>query len=237
MTSKFPKNSQKQRKFSKTEKNTMFSKIIIKLKSFWKFLWYDDSMLSWMINILFAFISIKFIIYPLLGLILGTNLPIVAVISGSMDHEGDFDSWYNSTAYCGLRVCTQKDFYEEYDITRESFDEFPLKNGFRRGDVILLRGVDKYKLVEGDVIVFNSETENSYPIIHRIIDVNANSTEINFVTKGDHNSKPMFVEGHLNEYNISSENILGKGFFRIPYVGYVKLIFVDSINFLKNLII
>ena len=57
-----------------------------KLKKTWNFFWHDDSLGSWMANIVVAFLVIKFILYPLLGVVLGTSFPIVAVVSESMEH-------------------------------------------------------------------------------------------------------------------------------------------------------
>ena len=52
------------------------------LEKIWKFLWKDDSVWSWIVSIILAFLIVKFAIYPFLGLILGTGFPIVAVVSG-----------------------------------------------------------------------------------------------------------------------------------------------------------
>ena len=41
-------------------------------------------------NVVLAFVLIKFIIYPGAGLIMGTRLPVVAVVSESMEHQGPF---------------------------------------------------------------------------------------------------------------------------------------------------
>ena len=57
------------------------------LKGIWYFIWEDNSFWSWIVNIILAFVLIKFIVYPGLGFLLGTGFPIVAVISGSMDHS------------------------------------------------------------------------------------------------------------------------------------------------------
>ena len=46
----------------------------------WWFLWEDDSVWSWLANIVLAFVLIKFIVYPGLGLALQTSHPIVAVV-------------------------------------------------------------------------------------------------------------------------------------------------------------
>ena len=74
------------------------------LKKLWYFLWEENSVWSWIANIALAFILIKFVVYPGIGLILGTNYPIVAVVSGSMEHGTDFDEWFElqQVLYCLL---------------------------------------------------------------------------------------------------------------------------------------
>ena len=65
------------------------------LKKTWNFLWKSDSVWSWLVSFVLAFIIVKFLIYPGLGLILGTGFPIVAVVSGSMEHgNNDFSAWW-----------------------------------------------------------------------------------------------------------------------------------------------
>ena len=60
-------------------------------KKIWYFIWEDNSIWSWIVNIILAFVLIKFIVYPGLGLILSTSHPVVAVVSESMEHNGNFD--------------------------------------------------------------------------------------------------------------------------------------------------
>ena len=57
------------------------------LKKTWHFIWDDDSIWSWIINVILAFVIIKFLVYPGLGFIMQTSYPIVAVVSGSMEHK------------------------------------------------------------------------------------------------------------------------------------------------------
>lgn len=201
-----------------------------KLKKVWDFIWYEDSIASWVVNILLAFILIKFIIYPLLGLLLGTSLPIVAVVSESMEHTSSFEDWWNSPAYCQYQICTQKEFYESKNITEEKFKKFIFENGFNKGDIIILYRANSDKLKVGDVITFNSLDKNTYPIIHRIIEINQINTTYIYQTKGDNNARQIFVEGHLDEYNIKENDLVGKGILKIPYLGYVKLIFTDFVG-------
>ena len=64
------------------------------LKRAWHFIWSEDSILSWIANVILAFLLIYFIVYPVLGFIFGTSFPIVAVVSGSMEHNENFNLWW-----------------------------------------------------------------------------------------------------------------------------------------------
>jgi signal peptidase I len=200
------------------------------LKKFWHFLWKEDSLLSWTVNIVLAFILIKFLIYPGLGLILGTNLPVVAVISESMTHDEQFDKWWDSYAMCGeeniLYVnttrCSQSDWYLAKGITKEEFAQFPMHNGFNKGDIIILRGINFDELQVGEIIVYQSKLP--YPIIHRVVEKN----DV-IQTKGDHNPKQI-VDAKLNEKYITKDQLLGRAWIKIPWLGYIKIWFVDLIQ-------
>lgn len=197
------------------------------LKRFWNFLWYEDSWLSWIVNVILAFIIIKFVVYPGLGLVLGTTHPIVAVVSGSMEHDGSFDEWWSSSALCGNVLCTQEAYYAQYGIIKEEFQDFRFPNGFNKGDIMMLFGTPAKSLQPGDVIVFQSNRRD--PIIHRIINVNVQNNESIFQTKGDHNQQSI-ASTSLDEVNIKEEQIIGRAIVRIPYLGYVKIWFVELLN-------
>ena len=94
------------------------------LRKAWWFIWEDDSIWSWIANIVLAFVLIKFIVYPGLGLILGTNYPIVAVVSGSMEHDGSFDDWWSSSAICSNSECSQEEWYNNKGISKSEFLEW-----------------------------------------------------------------------------------------------------------------
>lgn len=197
-------------------------------KKTWNFLWKEDSVASWIVNIVLAFIIIKFLIYPGLGLLLGTNLPVVAVISESMEHNGGFDEWWNgNTATCSdnplnASKCAQAEWYAMKNIDEEEFRKYPFSNGFNKGDIMILKRVNKEKLEVGEVIVFQSGM--NYPIIHRVIE---NNDVIQ--TKGDHNPAQI-VSIKLDERYITSDELIGKAWFRIPWIGYVKIWFVDGLR-------
>ena len=88
------------------------------LKKIWYFIWEDDSLLSWIVNIVLAFLLIKFLIYPGLGFALSTDYPIVAVISGSMEHDGSFNDWWS----------LHQKFYDDIGISQNNFKQFSFKN-------------------------------------------------------------------------------------------------------------
>jgi signal peptidase I len=197
------------------------------LKKTWHFIWHSNSVWSWIVNIILAFVIIKFLLYPGLGLVMGTSHPIVAVVSGSMEHNGNFDEWWQSSALCGDNSCTQAEFYLQFGINKEDFLDYRFKNGFNMGDIIFLRGVDDEKIKEGDVLVFWAKRPD--PIIHRVIDVVQEDNESYFQTKGDHNLQPI-SSFDLDEARVGSEQVVGKALFRVPYLGWIKIGFVKLIG-------
>ncbi|PIN68944.1 signal peptidase I [Candidatus Woesearchaeota archaeon CG11_big_fil_rev_8_21_14_0_20_43_8] len=197
------------------------------IKRFWDFLWNDDSLLSWVANIIVAFLLIKFIIYPGLGLLFGTSFPIVAVVSGSMEHDGSFDDWWASEAICqGKFICRQADFYTSYEVSKSDFKKFDFHNGFNTGDIMVLFGKKPEKIQLGDVVVFRSA--QGEPIIHRIIKITRTDKNPAYQTKGDHNTNPISSPS-IDELDVEYKNIIGKAVFRIPYLGWIKILFFKAI--------
>jgi len=186
-------------------------------KKVWHFIWHDDSMLSWIVNIILAFILIKYIIYPGLGLVFSTEYPVVAVVSNSMEHNAKFYDWWNAN----------EDFYLKSNITDIDFREFSFINGFNKGDIMVLIGTDPEKIEIGDVIVYHAK--KPYPIIHRVIHIRDTGGELYFTTKGDNNPN-IIVSSELDERNVSKEQYIGKAVLRIPFIGYVKIWFVQFMS-------
>ncbi|MBR9691177.1 signal peptidase I [Candidatus Woesearchaeota archaeon] len=192
------------------------------LKKVWHFIWEDDSVWSWIVNIILAFILIKFVVYPGLGFILSTSYPIVAVVSGSMEHNGNFDTWWDSYALCNNKECTQSVSYQAFNITKQDFLEFRFKNGFNKGDIMILRGTSPEKINVGDIIVFQSTRPD--PIIHRIVMKWEQDSTVYFQTKGDHNptSYPSLKEDEINE-----NRVIGKAVAKVPFLGWIKIAAVN----------
>jgi len=186
------------------------------LKKLWKFLWHDDTSLSWVVSVLLAFIIVKFLIYPGVGLLFGTSYPIVAVVSSSMEHEGQsFDDWWESNS----------EWYVERDMTKKEFSNFKFKNGFNKGDIMIVIGKESKDINIGDTLIFQSITR--YPVIHRVVNSWEEDGKYHFQTKGDNNAESY---SRLKEEDINEERILGVAVFRIPYVGWIKIMFSKLIG-------
>jgi len=233
-------------------------------KKLWYFIWEDNSIWSWIANIVIAFVLIKFIVYPGLGMLLQTSQPVVAVVSESMEHKSQqrcsgygYVEFFNynikecvqyQNNMCGNSFEEEKFFpLDEYwkecgkwyetnmDINKNDFVQFPFKNGFNIGDIMILRGNKPENIKVGDIIVFWSNQTNT-PIIHRVIKKWHENDGYNFQTKGDNN--PISITGqYLDETKISERQIVGKAIFRIPLLGYIKIWAVSILNFFKNLIL
>ena len=194
----------------------------INLKKIWRFIWYNDSPASWLISLVLVFILVKFILYPVIGLVFGTGYPIVAVVSWSMEHDGEkFDDWWENNS----------EWYVENEITKEKFLEFKLKNGFNQGDVMFVFGKNAENVNLGDVIVFESTT--NYPVIHRVVKIWQTEEGYHFKTKGDNNPKS---HSQLKEVDINEERVIGVASLRIPFIGWVKIIFSRVIETFGRLV-
>ena len=187
------------------------------IKDIWHFIWEDNSIWSWIVNILLAFVLIKFAVYPLLSLMLGTSHPIVAVVSSSMEHGNlGFEPWWEKN----------KEWYTTAGIAKEDFSKYSLKNCFNKGDIIILLGKQPKDIKRGDIIVFRSGRPD--PIIHRVVAVNSAQGKFVFSTKGD-NNKGQLKDFYTDETAIYESQVIGIAAFKVPYLGYVKILSVNLV--------
>ena len=186
------------------------------LKKAWNFLWHSDSLASWIVSFIVAFILVKFVIYAGIGVLLGTSYPIVAVVSGSMEHEGlGFDAWWEENG----------EWYESREISKEEFSDYKFRNGFNKGDIMILVGEEAKDINNGDILVF--EANSKHPVIHRVVKTWIEGDDYYFQTKGDNNPESY---PSLGETEISEDKFIGKAVVRIPYLGWVKIIFAELIG-------
>jgi len=184
------------------------------LNKFWFIVWKDDSFKGWLISVIFIFIVIKFIFFPSLSFVTGTQLPLAIVESCSMYHSGNLLSnyenwWQNNQAK-----------YFQFRITKEQFDNFIFRKGFNKGDILFIVGTKPENIEIGDIIIFNSGV-HSTPIIHRVIEIKKENNQYIFSTMGDNNPTQISFEKSINE-----NQLVGRAVFKIaPYLGWGKLIF------------
>jgi len=179
--------------------------MIENLKKFWAFL-KEDSLKSLIVTLILAFFVIKFILFPALSFLTGSALPLVIVESCSMYHDSPgFEGTFSRPAV-----------YEDYGISIEDTKDWIFPHGLNKGDIIFVTGPENIEV--GDVIIFLGGA--THPIIHRVVD----ETEP-YATKGD-NYKTNYNQ-LPTEQQISQKQIIGEVVFRIPMLGWLKLVFFD----------
>ncbi|MBI2046731.1 hypothetical protein HYT26_01020 [Candidatus Pacearchaeota archaeon] len=163
------------------------------IKDFWKWLWNSDSIWSWVVFFILAFILIRVVFFSLASFATGSTLPFVVIESCSMNHPGflgEFEGWWRDYGA----------WYNERNITKDQFQGFKYNTGMKMGDIIVVSKRSEIKL--GDVIIFqtNKEAVSKRPIIHRAISLNP------LATKGDYNSKQLNVCRRAPESMVLSAN-------------------------------
>ncbi len=186
-------------------------------KKVWKFLWHDDSLASWVVSLILAFIIVKFIFFPLLSLVFGTSLPLVIVESESMNHPGFLGNIIGTSSGFNQWWEEKGSWYTEEGFNKTQVYRWSLKHGLEMGDIVLATSPRNLKI--GDVIIFDAR--QNHPVIHRIIDIKKKDSGTVYSTKGDNNPGQLSVEKE-----ISQKQIIGKAIARLPKVGWVKLGFV-----------
>ncbi|MCH8085787.1 MAG: signal peptidase I [Thaumarchaeota archaeon] len=131
----------------------------------------------------------------------------------------DFEAWWEEN----------KEWYMENGINKEDFETSSFRNGFNKGDIMVLVGKDAENIEVGNVIVFRSSKRD--PIIHRVVKKFEDDKGIYFQTKGDNNEDSIKNDA-LDETNIREDVIIGKAVLRVPFLGYIKIGFVEALKFL-----
>lgn len=189
---------------------------------FWFVVWKDDSFIGWILSIIFIFIIIKFIFFPVLNFVTGTELPLAIVESCSMYHQGpipNFNEWWNK----------HQNKYLKYDIGQQNFIDYRFTNGFNKGDILFVIGANPDKLEIGDVIIFDAKA--NHPIIHRIISIKEEDGKRIFSTLGDNNKNQLTGNNNpsrIDETHITEDQIRGKAIIKVaPFLGWGKLIWFE----------
>lgn len=99
-------------------------------------------------------------------------------------------------------------------------------------DAVVTVRVKQDNIKVNDIITFLSKEikTNGTPITHRVIGIVNTDTGVKYRTKGDHNNTEDFAL-------ISSDEVIGKVFFRIPLIGYVRTFLAKPIGWLLIIVI
>jgi len=139
-----------------------------------------------------------------LGYALGTNYPVMAVVTSSMEHN-------DNATYIG--------WFLDNNFTQEDMKDWPFKNGLNTGELVVLYKAEFNNISVGDVIVY--QMPGNDPIIHRVVKRENNM----LYTKGDNN---MHLDQERNTIAppLKEEYVQGRAVIHVPLLGYVKLTFM-----------
>ncbi len=197
----------------------------------------------WIAYILFAFLC-AYLIYMLLGFILGVNMPLAVVVSHSMEPNLSRGDVVIITRANNLETKTieinkaiaNKDLKEIAEITYEENE-----HGLEKTKSIKIEDTIIYMddIIENDIVVYTSNTKNK-DIVHRLV-VHLSAKDGEYVlTKGDNDKTNRLIDQDcniidgiaknncLNKYPTPINTLKGKIISRIPYLGYIKLGFFNS---------
>lgn len=213
------------------------------------------------IYILTAFFS-AWLIYTLLGLLLGTPNPLVIVVSGSMEpvyYRGDviLITGVNSATLKAQTINLKEDIKGkplteyanpicELTKTKQRFSCSKILglqtriNKLSEVDTVALVFNENNKEIpikkDGDIVVYFSNVTGQ-PIIHRAITKIVSNNQTYVLTKGDSVNNPFLDQYFLPEIGLNGfsrtaipvSELKGKAVFKIPLIGYVKLLLFDDI--------
>jgi signal peptidase I len=178
---------------------------VIDLKKLWKNEYFRTAVAVALIVVFVGGIYVGMVI------VLGVAVPIRVVESGSMcvaQPFGQCDGWSN-----------------------------PFSQTLHIGDVIIIQRVDPSTLnadyPNSDIIVYKNPSGDT-PIVHRIVSKQEIDGTLYFKTKGDGNGPTVWPNPASSYDNIPDrrgvpQNLVeGKVIFRIPYLGWVTLLFKDN---------
>jgi len=189
-----------------------------------------------------AFVS-AWVLYAVIGFILQTSMPLVIVVSGSMEplmHRGDVVLLQGvsenslSAPVVPVPFPVSNSSFEQLGSVRQVLDE--------RGRLVVY-GVEVNNEEfsfdhSGDVVVYFSSFLRE-PVIHRAVLKITAPDGVFVLTKGDAN--PTFDQDCgrvvmgvpqrpcITAYPIPLQEVRGKMLYRVPLLGYVKLLLFDDI--------
>lgn len=174
---------------------------------FFRWLFHGKSMASHVAFLVFAYFSLKYLLFPSFLFLTGMN-DVVAVLSGSMHHqpgiiENTFTGWLVFNGF-----------------NETNFEAWPFQYGLDVGDAVT---VVPGNITVGDVIVYYHQGQM---IIHRVVEVDVVDGVKYYTTKGDANPGSMSFESMIHE-----SRVVGKAGTRVPWIGWPRTIMYYLLGF------
>ncbi len=196
----------------------------------------------WVFYILFSLLF-AYLLYQIIGLALGSSLPLATVVSGSMEpsfYRGDI-VLIGSAKNLKAEVIEVNDFISNKDLRQfAKLEFFPNEYGLSEIDTLVIgdqRLVIKDAITNNNSVVVYRSNTTGRDIIHRAVVV-INAKDGTFIlTKGDNSKTNRIIDQDckinlntgvpgnmcLHIYPINVNDLIGKKIGKLPYVGYFKL--------------
>jgi len=171
------------------------------LKKIYHFLWKEESLLSYVVFIVLAFVLLRFVVFPAALYVTG-YADIAAVVSTSMQHSNLTNHTFN-------------EWLRFNNFSEEAVATWPYLEGLDLGDVIGVKSTPPGDIKVGDIILFYSD---GVQVIHRVVSVKQVGNDYFYTTKGDANA-----QSSVKEKDIPSSEVKGKLVWKVPYLGYPRV--------------
>ena len=207
-----------------------------------------SEVISTIVYLVFAFVF-AFVLYNFFGFVLGTQAPLVIVVSGSMEpvmYRGDivvisgakleelnvpqvelnnFDLDQTPLANYAMPVCVEK------DSGRQESCENLLQQGTGPFETTAVKFSETQTVnihKDGEILVYNSSL--GQPVIHRSVVKIKGLDKTYVLTKGDSVFNPLIdQQAGITSGALTQDQIVGKAIFRVPLLGYIKLLLFDDL--------
>lgn len=191
----------------------------------------------WIFYLLYSLL-LAFLIFKLLGFLLGTSMPLATVVSGSMEpsfYRGDL-----MIISSAKKINAQQVYIDDF-LNHKNISDF-LKIDYD-GGVVKSIEVDSKKIEIHDVVknknsvVVYKSNISGRDVIHRVVLLIKAKDGDFVITKGDNAFTNPIVDqdcilkngfvmnGCIHVSGVAKQDLLGKKRVRIPFIGYIKLAF------------
>lgn len=212
---------------------------------------HNNEIINWVVYLVFSFVF-AYALYSFFGLVLQTQSPLVIVVSGSMLPTLARGDVVILQGVDGLHVNAPEVVLDGVDVANTSLSKLAVYSPDGRGGWNITfndtgETVNVPKRGSTDIVVYNS-TFKQLEIIHRAVVKIRSNGEYFVLTKGDNNpsldqdcgsvdeflvpgsSTPQIVttKSCPSPYPVALSSVRGKALVWIPYLGFIKLILVDS---------